>query len=435
MNKKKENNDLKGKNGNISNKKINILNIKDYKAKELQRKQNKLENQNEQYFSSYEIQKETKRKKIMEKIDITKKNPYKEIKLNDKHNEFNGINSNKNKSKNYNSNINMNKTIKNSENIINFDKKMEKEISQKFLKNKGQLNSPNNFISNKNIFLKSELREQIKNVKSIKPLTVRESLNRNDINTEVIQILTNKINTIKKFMKETDKKNINSISQIFKRKKVDRKNIIIKQNLKNNEKNNKLLLSERKGNNIKQNKINNAPIYNEITSERRIKNIYINNNFNNNKLKKKKNNNFNINNNNDFINKQNNEKRIKHCRYKSNLNIKNNGINYLLETNYNINFKLNQNKNKELNKNINLNSNGNVNYINNNEDEKDKKKDIILNNDIKSCSLKVLHIKQNNQNKIIVKGIKINGFEKIVSKKYTTRNIDIPQYVTDRLKK
>ena len=44
-------------------------------------------------------------------------------------------------------------------------------------------------------------------------------------------------------------------------------------------------------------------------------------------------------------------------------------------------------------------------------------------------------IKQINQNKIIVKGIKINGFEKIISKQYTTRNIDIPQYITDRIKK
>ena len=447
MNKKKDNKHLNDTNGNISNKKNTILNINDDKIKELQRKQNKFENQNEEYFSSYEIKKENKKTNFIEKIDIKKSKPSKEIKLIENHNELNGINSYKHKSKNYNSNnINMNKNIKNPEKIINLDKRMEKEISEKILRGACLLNSPNNSLSNKNILIKSELREIIKNEELGRPLTVRESLNRNDANTEVIQILTNKINTIKQFMKESDKKNINSISQIFKKKKIDRKNIIIKQNSKNNEKNNKPLLSDRKKNKIKLNKINNTVNNNEIASENRVKNIYINNNFNNNKkdnnviTKKKKRNYEYINHNNGFINNQNNETKIKHFRYKSNFNI-NNGINYLSETNYNINFKLNQNKTKELNKNNKINSNGNINYINNNEEEKEKEKEkekkniLMLNNDIKSCSLKVLPIKQISQNKIIVKGIKINGFEKIVSKKYTTRNIDIPQYVTDRLKK
>ena len=77
-----------------------------------------------------------------------------------------------------------------------------------------------------------------------------------------------------------------------------------------------------------------------------------------------------------------------------------------------------------------MNNNNNL-IKKNNESEKNI---ILMNNDIKSSSLKVLPIKQLNQNKIIVKGIKINGFEKVISKKYNTRNIDIPKAVTDRIK-
>ena len=56
---------------------------------------------------------------------------------------------------------------------------------------------------------------------------------------------------------------------------------------------------------------------------------------------------------------------------------------------------------------------------------------------MKSYSLKVLPIKQINKNKVNnIKGIYINGFEKILKKKNNnnTRNNDIPLSVTDRLK-
>ena len=43
-------------------------------------------------------------------------------------------------------------------------------------------------------------------------------------------------------------------------------------------------------------------------------------------------------------------------------------------------------------------------------------------------------MKQLNKNNIIVKGIKINGFEKLISKKYSSRNIDILNNITDRIK-
>ena len=54
---------------------------------------------------------------------------------------------------------------------------------------------------------------------------------------------------------------------------------------------------------------------------------------------------------------------------------------------------------------------------------------------MKSCSLKVLPVNQMNyNNKIIVSGIKINGFQKLISKKFTTRNVDMSKATTDRLK-
>ena len=35
----------------------------------------------------------------------------------------------------------------------------------------------------------------------------------------------------------------------------------------------------------------------------------------------------------------------------------------------------------------------------------------------------------------MVKGIKIKGFEKLVSNNNSTRNINVPQYITERFKK
>ena len=92
-----------------------------------------------------------------------------------------------------------------------------------------------------------------------------------------------------------------------------------------------------------------------------------------------------------------NENKIKHYKYCSNLNI-NNGINNdFSETNNNTNKDKeknnNQSKTKEQNKNVNNNNN-----INKNKTNESGKNIILLNNDIKSCSLKVLPIKQLNQN-------------------------------------
>ena len=117
-----------------------------------------------------------------------------------------------------------------------------------------------------------------------------------EINNEVIQILTSKIKKIKQYMKESDKKNNNSISLIFQKKKLEGKNIILTQNLKNKEENNfHNPQTERLKNKITKNIIKNGINNNDnIISENKIKNIYINNNYiknnkkNNNRQKKKK---------------------------------------------------------------------------------------------------------------------------------------------------
>ena len=239
-------------------------------------------------------------------------------------------------------------------------------------------------------------------------------------------------------MKESDKKNKNTISHIFKKKKTDG----IKMNLAQEEENNTHNpLTERLKNKANKNQIKNE-INNKdnIISEKKIKSIYVNNNNKNYNITKNKKI-SNIFNNNKKIDNRTEENKKMYFRYNSNNNI--NEHNYLSETNYNINSKLNINNNKEQNKNKNkINNNINYNshnrYINNNETDKTNKSNknvILLNNYNKSCSLKVLPIKQLNKKNIMIKGIKINGFEKLISKQYTTRNIDIPQYVTDRLKK
>ena len=369
-------------------------------------------------------------------IDIQDKNDN----INENSKMQNGINSYNDKRKNTNCLIALD-NYKTSEKFINLDKKMNKKISEKNIRNSGRLKSPKHSLNNKKFLIKSELREKIKNVDFDRPLTVRESMKNNYINCEVIEILTDKINKIKEFIKESDKKNINSITHIFNNKKVEKKKIISEHICRNKDDkiDNKNILSERTRNKLTKNKINKTLNNNNIITENNniIKNIYLNNNLNkndkkfNNSKKKKK---ININNEELLNNNKNNDKKIKHFRYNS--NYINNGINYFFQTNYNTNFKSNKNEESKINKKTHSKKNHNV--VNNIEKEKiDKngKNVILLNNDIKSNSLKVLPIKQLNKNLIIVKGIKINGFEKLMSKQYSTRNIDVPEYATDRLRK
>jgi hypothetical protein len=307
---------------------------------------------------------------------------------------------------------------------IFLDKKIKKKTSEKSIGTKSSLNSPKNR-ANKRLILKSDLRKKIIKEDNDRPLTFRESLDKNAINSDVIEILTNKINQIKEYIKESDKKSKNSISHIFRKKKVGRKKIF-----KGNEDLGKNYgLTERYKEKYSTNKLN---ILNKESPNKDNKNIKVKNNSKNKidmekiekiKIKKEE-----ISNKKRTINKNNKNKIFR------NINDINNGNNNFSEINYSMsNHHHNYNKSEIFN-NINNNLNNNDNINNNSELEKTNHNIILINNNVKIDSLKVFPMKQLNKNNIIVKGIKINGFEKLISKKYSSRNIDILNNITDRIK-
>ena len=55
-------------------------------------------------------------------------------------------------------------------------------------------------------------------------------------------------------------------------------------------------------------------------------------------------------------------------------------------------------------------------------------------NKVKSNSQKVINNKENKKTENKCKGIPTQGFDKVISKKYNTRNYNIPMSVTDRIK-
>ena len=318
--------------------------------------------------------------------------------------------------------------------FINLDKKLEKKSSEKNIIKNCILNSPR--LKSKKLLLKSDLMEKIINEDNKRPLTMRESLNKKVINNKVIEVLTNKINQMKEYIKESDKKNKNSISHIFRKKKVGRKKIL-------NEKNEiKYGLTERERNKFSTNKLD---LNNEISEQKKklkfedktkiktINKVVKKDKIqikNNEKIKKSSNSK------NKKVNRNSNNNKIKNIKNKNDIN---NGNNYFSDINYNINLNnchFHAKNKSEFFQNFDNNSNINHNISINNNTElgKENKSIILINNNVKIGSLKVFPIKQVNQNKIIVKGIKINGFEKLISKNFTTRNIEIPKAVTDRIK-
>ena len=307
---------------------------------------------------------------------------------------------------------------------IFLDKKIKKKTSEQSIGTKSSLNSPKNR-ANKRLILKSDLRKKIIKEDNDRPLTFRESLDKNAINSDVIEILTNKINQIKEYIKESDKKSKNSISHIFRKKKVGRKKIF-----KGNEDLGKNYgLTERYKEKYSTNKLN---ILNKESPNKDNKNIKVKNNSKNKidmekiekiKIKKEE-----ISNKKRTINKNNKNKILR------NTNDINNGNYNFSEINYSMsNHHHNYNKSEIFN-NINNNLNINDNINNNTELEKTNHNIILINNNVKIDSLKVFPMKQLNKNNIIVKGIKINGFEKLISKKYSSRNIDILNNIIDRIK-
>ena len=296
---------------------------------------------------------------------------------------------------------------------IFLDKKIKKKTSEKSVGTKSSLNSPKNR-ANKRLILKSDLRKKIIKEDNDRPLTFRESLDKNAINSDVIEILTNKINQIKEYIKESDKKSKNSISHIFRKKKVGRKKIF-----KGNEDLGKNYgLTERYKEKYSTNKLN---ILNKESPNKDNKNIM--EKIEKIKIKKEE-----ISNKKRTINKNNKNKIFR------NINDINNGNNNFSEINYSMSNHHHNYNRSEIFNNINNNLNNNDNINNNTELEKTNHNIILINNNVKIDSLKVFPMKQLNKNNIIVKGIKINGFEKLISKKYSSRNIDILNNITDRIK-
>ena len=309
-------------------------------------------------------------------------------------------------------------------------KKIAKEPSENNIISES-LNSPTNSIYAKKFYIKSDLREKQINLDIERPLTLRKSINKNASNdNEKIELLTKKINEMKKCMKESSEKNTNSISNIFKNQKLKRKNQTSSQNFKKQK--DYLDSTRNRNDNI---------LMSDTIAEVTIKNIYMNNNLIN-KVKKDYDNKKLIRDNrqtmsNDDIMSSNKITRKTMKDFRSNSN-------YLLEGN---DSKVNNNASKRYkfnNKELNTESNFNkkLNYDNENmpinvdKSNKNNKDDISSINKMKSYSLKVLPIKQINKNKVNIKGIYINGFEKIIKKKNNnnTRNNYIPLSVTERFK-
>ena len=384
--------------------------------------------------------------------------------------------------------------------IFNFEKKITKKLSEKNLnvldklKNKS---SPKNNKKQKISSIKINKSGNMQNSERCCPLSARESNFKYQINAEIVELLSSKIQKIKQSIKETSDKGSNSISSIFKKKKIpsvsrkpppsqgsqfikksedffDKK----KNNSKTRNKNNKngLIGTTSSNSNIN---ANNGNLVNTI-----INSIYQTNLFSPDKKNieydklmktfhrfKRPTNSFNgatninnriTNNNKNILGKKESKNKVKHGRYNS---IYNNLNNYDIEVNIknkqkqsnniinnsnnkqtndnlnslNINFN-NYTNNYNYNYNINSSSNnGNNNPINNNTNianiniNSNNYSNSIINKG-KSSSQKMIIGKPGGKPENNLKGIPINGFDKLITKKYNTRNYKIPLSVTERAK-
>ena len=397
--------------------------------------------------------------------------------------------------------------------IFNFEKRISKKLSEKNLnifdrlKNKS---SPKDGKKQKTSSIRINKSGNMQNSDRCCPLSARESNFKYQINAEMIELLSNKIQKIKQSIKETSDKGSNSISSIFKKKKIPSANkkilpIGIKksedflekktQNSKTRNKKNKNGLVGTTSSNsnigISGNLVNTiinsiyqtnllSPNKKNLEYDKLMKTFHKfkrpTNSFNgvnvNNSKGKYTNNNHNNNANNNLAKKDSKNKK-KHGRYNSiygnvnnyennfniEVNIKNNlkvqpkkpinnnginnnksgadnlnslNINFNNYTNnYNYNYNINSlasNTNNANNNPINNNTNNaNININNNNYSNS------IINKG-KSSSQKVIIGKIAGKTDSNLKGIPINGFDKLITKKYNTRNYNIPMSVTERAK-
>ena len=386
--------------------------------------------------------------------------------------------------------------------IFNFEKRISKKLSEKNLNifNKFKIkNSPKNGSKKKTSSIHNNNKSGNIQNSERGPLSARESNSKYQINAEMIELLSNKIQKIKQSIKETSDKGSNSISSIFKKKKIPsagRKTMVqkskkseefIDKKAKNssktrNKKNNNNLIGTTSSNsniglsgNLVSTIINSIYQTNFLSPDK--KNIEYDklmktfqkfkkptNSFNGTNNSNNSKSNYNSNNNNNIGNKKESQNKKKHGRcnsiYNNNIydnhfnievNIKNN---IRVQSKKSINNINNKNQNDYLNSlNINFNNytnnynyNYNINSINNINNNS---------NNINNGNIKFNNINYNNSNinkgksnsqKVIVgkisnknennnfKGIPINGFEKLINKKYNTRNYNIPMSVTDRIK-
>ena len=362
-----------------------------------------------------------------------------------------------------------NKSNKIRNSIFNFEKNLSKKKSEKNV-NIFEIFKPKN--SSKNLSNKSG------NIKKNEygPLSARET-NKYQNNSEMIELLTSKIQTMKKSIKETSDKDSYSISSIFKKKRMPTGcEYKIKKIKKSEEFTEKKTRNKNNDSNYIETTNSNAGINGNVINNI-INNILqinlLNTNKNNlecdklmktfEKFKKPTNSFIGINNNNasNYNNSINNnigskkesKRKIKHEKCKSILN-NNYGNNFNIEINNldihnkkivnNLNNKFQNNNIKNVNINFNNytnNYNYKINPINNNINNFNKINNGNMNfnnsnlNKGKSNSLKMItNGKPLNKKENHLKGIPINGFETIVNKKNNTRNYNIPMSFTDRVK-
>ena len=396
-----------------------------------------------------------------------------------------------------------NKNIKIRNGIYNYEKKISKKLSEKNLKLLDKIktkSSPKKGCNKKTLSIHPNKSGNIQSSEHA-PLSARDPYTKYQINAEMIALLNNKIQKIKKTIKKTSDKGLNSLSSIFKKNKIPstgRKTFIpntkkvdefIEKKTQNvsktrNKKNNNGLIgftSSYSNIGINNNLVNSIinSIYQtnllspnkNIEYEKLIKTFQkfkkSTNSFNGSKNSNNKSNNSNKKNYIKNYSKKNSQRKKKQGRCNS---IYGNNNNFENHINIEVNIKnslgvqakksmnnVNFNKNKQKNQNDNLNSlninfnnytnNYNYNYnidsinnINNNGNNGNISINNINYNDsitnkAKSNSQKVIKEKGPVKKEINLKGIPINGFDKLINKKYNTRNFNIPMSVTDRLKK
>ena len=390
--------------------------------------------------------------------------------------EFNNINNNESKSKSKNKNkaltvrnkqekiVEKSDKMKIRKNMFNFEKKISKKLSEKNMNIFEKYRNKNQ--NQKNSSIRINQSNNAQNSDRGCPLSARESNFKYQINPEMIELLSHKIHKLKQVIKEKSDKGSNSISSIFKKKipltnrkpqpQSTKKSEDFNSKTRNKKNKNSLVGATSSNINIGINKNLVNTIINSLYQTNLFSPNRKNNDFeqliktfnklqkpiNNNNLSSKNKNKGNNNTNN--IAKKDSKNKKGHIKYNS---INNNINNYNIEVNIkdNKSQQKKQNNKQQINDNVNslninfnnytnnFNYNYNINQVSNNTNNININNNSIINNR-KSSSQKFIVGKIGGKNNNL-KGIPINGFDKLITKKYNTRNFNIPLSVTERAKK